>query len=219
MPSWRSLTNIVGSGARVGSGSKSGSVCQRYEWIFNTGFNDLYFPLLEKKFSYSGWSMFLLGKEEGINQLSKLATSGSCIHLHWGEGLERLGEKYTEEDILAEVVIKSLNEKSTSRPLVLFFSKGLLLSSYPKYKDSARVSWPNIYENWPVKVPGGRCLSVWGPRSPPPPSCYTLYEYIPLYLFTQGMGDGGRWISEKVRGALVHKRGRKYQHDWLWLTV
>jgi hypothetical protein len=69
-------------------------------------------------------------------------------------------------------------------------------------------------ENWPVKVLGGTCLSVWGPRSPP---CYTLYdEYIPLYLFREG-GRGSRWTSEKVRGALVHKMGRKYQHDWLYL--
>ncbi len=56
-------------------------------------------------------------------------------------------------------------------------------------------------------------------RSPLPP-CYTLYKYITLYLFTQGRGEGGwGWMrtSEKVRGALVHKRGRKYQHDWLYL--
>ncbi len=35
-----------------------------------------------------------------------------------------------------------------------------------------------------------------------------------------GGGGGGvdcRWTSEKVRGALVPKRGRKYQHDWLYL--
>jgi hypothetical protein len=25
----------------------------------------------------------------------------------------------------------------------------------------------------------------------PPPPCNTLYEYIPLYLFTQGRGEGG----------------------------
>jgi hypothetical protein len=48
----------------------------------------------------------------------------------------------------------------------------------------------------------------------PIPPCYTLYKYMPLYLFTQGVG---RCISEKVRGALVHKRGRKYQHDSLYL--
>ncbi len=33
--------------------------------------------------------------------------------------------------------------------------------------------------------------------------------YIPTYLFTQGRGEGGRWTSEKVRGALVHKKGSK----------
>jgi hypothetical protein len=45
----------------------------------------------------------------------------------------------------------------------------------------------------------------------PPPSRYTLYKYIPLFLFKQGWGGGGR-TSEKVRGALVHK---KYEHDWI----
>jgi hypothetical protein len=47
----------------------------------------------------------------------------------------------------------------------------------------------------------------------PPSLCHTLYKYIPLYLLKQGRGEGGRRTSEKVRGALVHKRGRKYQHD------
>jgi hypothetical protein len=37
-------------------------------------------------------------------------------------------------------------------------------------------------------------------------------KYTPLYLFTQGRGEE-RSTSEKVRGALVHKRGRKYHHD------
>ncbi len=32
-----------------------------------------------------------------------------------------------------------------------------------------------------------------------------------VYLLTQGKGGGS--TSEKVRGALVHKRGRKYQQD------
>jgi hypothetical protein len=32
---------------------------------------------------------------------------------------------------------------------------------------------------------------------PPPPLCYTLYEYIPLYLFSQGRWDGG--LDESVR--------------------
>ncbi len=50
---------------------------------------------------------------------------------------------------------------------------------------------------------------------PPPPVTNNTYKYIPLYLFTKGRGEGRRWTSEKVRGALVHKRGRKYQQDWL----
>jgi hypothetical protein len=33
------------------------------------------FLFSERNFLTLGWSMFLLGKEEGINQLSKLATS------------------------------------------------------------------------------------------------------------------------------------------------
>ncbi len=52
--------------------------------------------------------------------------------------------------------------------------------------------------------------------SNPPPPCYTLYKYIPLYFFTQGRG-GGQPVTEKVRRALVYKRGRKYKYDWLYL--
>jgi hypothetical protein len=49
---------------------------------------------------------------------------------------------------------------------------------------------------------------------PLPPHFYTLYKYIPMYLFTQRReGGGGIGESVKVRGSLVHKRGRKYQHD------
>jgi hypothetical protein len=58
-------------------------------------------------------------------------------------------------------------------------------------------------------------VPCYGYANPPPP------PYIPVYLFTQGRGGGGggggRWPSEKVRGAIIHKRGRKYQHDWLYL--
>jgi hypothetical protein len=49
---------------------------------------------------------------------------------------------------------------------------------------------------------------------------YTLYKYIPLspvLTHTEKGGREGRSTSEKVRGALVHKRGRKYQHDVLYL--
>ncbi len=69
----------------------------------------------------------------------------------------------------------------------------------------------------PVKVLGGRCLSVWGPRSPlPPPPLHTVWILTPVLIHT-GKGAGSRWTSEKVRGALVHKRGRKYQHDWTYI--
>jgi hypothetical protein len=49
------------------------------------------------------------------------------------------------------------------------------------------------------------------PPIPSPPRCYTLYEYIILYLFTQVGGEwGGELTREKVRGAMLHKAGRKY---------
>ncbi len=45
---------------------------------------------------------------------------------------------------------------------------------------------------------------------PSPPHCCTLYEYIvlhtPAHIHTWKGGIGGRWTSEKVRGALVHRR-------------
>jgi hypothetical protein len=51
----------------------------------------------------------------------------------------------------------------------------------------------------------------------PPPPLHTVYEYMyTLYiiLIHTGKGGGGEELSrEKVRGAIVHKAGRKYQHD------
>ncbi len=40
------------------------------------------------------------------------------------------------------------------------------------FKDTKPYMSPFL-KNWPVKVLGGRCLSVWGPRSPPP--CYSVW--------------------------------------------
>jgi hypothetical protein len=34
---------------------------------------------------------------------------------------------------------------------------------------------------------------------------------------TQGGGEGEELSREKVRGAMFHKAGRKYQYDWLYL--
>ncbi len=50
--------------------------------------------------------------------------------------------------------------------------------------------------------------------SPSPPLLHTIHT--PVLIHTGKEGRGGRWTSEKVRGTLVHKRGRKYQHDWLY---
>jgi hypothetical protein len=47
-------------------------------------------------------------------------------------------------------------------------------------------------------------------RSPPP--LHTVHTPVLIHI-----RKGGGWTSEKVRWALVHKRGRKYQHDWLYL--
>ncbi len=44
-------------------------------------------------------------------------------------------------------------------------------------------------------VLGGRCSSVWSPRSPPP-LLHTVRIHVPLYLFTQGRGGG---VDEPVR--------------------
>jgi hypothetical protein len=47
----------------------------------------------------------------------------------------------------------------------------------------------------------------------PPMTLYspTVYVYT-VYLFTHGRG-GGVLTKEKVRGAIAHKTGQKYQHD------
>jgi hypothetical protein len=51
------------------------------------------------------------------------------------------------------------------------------------------------------------------PYPTPPPLHHTGYVYT-VYLFTQVRGrGGGELIREKVRGAIVYKAGRKYQHD------
>ncbi len=47
------------------------------------------------------------------------------------------------------------------------------------------------------------------------PNVTVLYACI-QYAYSQGKGRG-ELTREKVRGAIVHKAGRKYQHDWLYL--
>ncbi len=54
---------------------------------------------------------------------------------------------------------------------------------------------------------------------PLPPPLHTEWLHTSFYTYSNraGGGEGGRWTSEKVRGVLVQKRGRKYQLCWLYL--
>ncbi len=63
-------------------------------------------------------------------------------------------------------------------------------------------------KNLTVKILGRRCLYVWGPA---PPVTHCIKRYPCTYSHIEG-GRGRRWTNEKVRGALVQKRGGKYQH-------
>jgi hypothetical protein len=57
------------------------------------------------------------------------------------------------------------------------------------------------------------------PEAPSPPmtpysaSPYTLYTCIQYFYSHREVGEGGELTREKVRGAIVHKAGRKNQHD------
>ncbi len=73
----------------------------------------------------------------------------------------------------------------------------------------------SLLKSWPVKGLCGRCFICLRPPLPHTPPPYTLYTCIQVYLLTQGRG--GELTREKVRGAIVHKACRKYQHDWLYL--
>ncbi len=72
--------------------------------------------------------------------------------------------------------------------------------------NESRVHGPNLYKdtkpwmsaflkNWPVKVLVGRCLSVWGPRSPHPVN--TEWIHIPVLIHT---GKGGRERANQREG-------------------
>ncbi len=50
-------------------------------------------------------------------------------------------------------------------------------------------------------------------KHPPPPQQHTFCIYC---TFTLGSGRGGGGQRECI-GTTVHKKGRKYQHDWLYL--
>ncbi len=75
-----------------------------------------------------------------------------------------------------------------------------------------------LFLNWPVLGTWRQVFICLGLPAPPP--VHTVWIHTPVRVLIQpgGWGGGaGGWTSEKVRGATVHKRGRKYQHDWLYL--
>jgi hypothetical protein len=43
-------------------------------------------------------------------------------------------------------------------------------------------------------------------------TCTVQYSYT-VFLFTQGRREGGELTREKVREAIVHEAGQKYQQD------
>jgi hypothetical protein len=56
------------------------------------------------------------------------------------------------------------------------------------------------------------------PMTPYSTPSYTLYTCIQYtYSHREGGRGGGELSIEKVRGGKVHKAGRKYQHDLVYL--
>jgi len=83
---------------------------------------------------------------------------------------------------------------------------------------------PSTMDQISIKAPNPKCrlfLKNYQQRyltagvslsEPPPPVTHCMNTYPCTYSHREGGGEQ-RSTSEKVRGALVHKRGRKYQHD------
>ncbi len=74
-------------------------------------------------------------------------------------------------------------------------------------------------KNWALKGLCGRCfICILSPPMTPYSPNYILYTCIQYtYSHREGGGDSGELTREKVRGAIDHKIGRKYKHDWLYL--
>ncbi len=57
-------------------------------------------------------------------------------------------------------------------------------------------------------------LSVWGPLPSYDPILPPLTHCKRVYKYTYSHREGGEEMTrEKVRGEVVHKTGRKFQHD------
>ncbi len=64
------------------------------------------------------------------------------------------------------------------------------------YVDQISKKTPNpkcrlFLKNLLLKVLVGKCSSLWGPRSPPPSPCYTLYEYMYPCTYSPCFGGWG----------------------------
>ncbi len=68
----------------------------------------------------------------------------------------------------------------------------------------------------PVYMYSPHNLIPFSPPTTPPPVTHCIITYPCTYSHRERGGGSGRSTSEKVRGAQVHKRGRKYQHDLLY---
>jgi hypothetical protein len=64
----------------------------------------------------------------------------------------------------------------------------------------------------------GKCFICLSP--PPITTPYSPLTHCIVYKYTYSHREGGGGVEltrENVRGAIVHKAGQKYQHDWLYL--
>jgi hypothetical protein len=86
----------------------------------------------------------------------------------------------------------------------VFFRQSLLAIGSGVWSHSLRVS-----EDFRWSVAVGREVSRLGVKSQ---GC----RHADVLISGRG-GGGGKLTREKVRGTIVHKAGRKYQHDWLYL--
>ncbi len=71
-----------------------------------------------------------------------------------------------------------------------------------------------IWSNTQCITPVDALHTTWS--HPPVTQCINTYPTC-TYSHRQGGRGVGGWTSENLGGALVHKRGRKYQHYWLYL--
>ncbi len=82
--------------------------------------------------------------------------------------------------------------------------------------DQISIKTPNPKYRLFSKFASGVYLSE-APNPLPPPLLHTVWMHVLYHCTYSHKEGGGRWTNEKVRGNLVHKRGLKYQHDWLYL--